>query len=159
MKNTLIVYTQKDVCGDVYISISAIKELDSRKSQLYISESKKKQLEEKVNSIHNELKKSKNYLSTSLGFEEIDWYTDETDMFDVPYFKIVKGEKKVDVSSYTYGSIPKDWEQVITIKFTNCKRYTAVVKAINLLGCTLTPKDRKSLVECIKMLTEFEKFF
>jgi len=120
------------------VVIRGVKELDLRKERLYINKSNEVQ---KVMNVHNQLKSSSNYVKTSLGYSEIDYY-DSCDSFDIPYFKISKGERKIKIGTYSSNDIPKAWQSELTIVL-NTKTMPLILKAISTLGYNLSDKELK----------------
>jgi hypothetical protein len=157
MEKTLNIYSQKKG-DDKFITITHSFERDERKSQLYLTKSDEESLKKKIKAIHDKLKTASTYVGIGLNFEEIDYYTSETDMYLVPYFGISKGERSVRMGYNNEGSIPKGWEETMEVAFKNCKQYGAVLKAVEALGYTLDVAEVKDLKKALKDGYEFEKF-
>jgi hypothetical protein len=135
------------------IKINSYVELDNRKSKLYVSSTRAKQ---KITRIHNSLKNRSSYSSVYLGYDQIDWY-DSCDSYEVPSFYFKKGNRTVCDCYESYNDIPKDWEEVISIRLVNCKRYGVVMECLSLLGISLSDKEERELRKCLRDNTEWEK--
>lgn len=123
----------------------------SRKSQLFVNENHfTQELEYLWKSI-----KTKKLLMANISFGEIDWYTDETDHYEVPSFLIKRGLKRAKVHSHTHWSIPKDWSFQMTFQFADMKASTPMVEVLEkTLGSKFTPKLKKEFLKAIKPLLQ-----
>lgn len=135
------------------ITISHTEELDNRKSELYVGQRQSENIQHRLKAIHDDLKANKNYKGVELGFGEIDWY-DSCDSFEVPYFVIRKGDRKVKVLEETYNDIPKDWTQETTIRFDRPKQYAIIIKALKNF-MSIDDKREKEIKKCIKANNDY----
>lgn len=127
------------------IELCSSKDMEVWKERLYFGDRQKKSYLSEVDKIHKELKTSSNYSRTRIIFQPQDHYTDETDMYSMFWFDQSKGERKPNIKEETFGSIPKAWDKEIEIRFVDCKRYSAIFKAIKLLGFNLTEQETKDI--------------
>ena len=142
---------------DKFVTVTHTEDMDMRKTTFYASESDKKRFKNEVKNIHDKVKSASTYVGTSLDFIEIDWYSSETDMYEVPYYGIKKGNRTVSEGSNMEGSIPKDWEKELKVTFKNPKQFGAVLKAVEALGYTLTSDEVKEVKKAIKNGNSFNK--
>lgn len=133
--------------NEIVMSIESDYAQSPRKQALYVNEkSFALDLERLWKSI-----KTKKLLSMSAGFGEIDWYTEYTDMYEVPYFKIKRGLKKVRILERTHGSIPKEWSFDITFRFADTSTITPLMEVVKAtLGSKLSAKAEKTLIKNIR---------
>jgi len=114
--------------------ISANTDIGGRKDFPTITQ---KTAEKRVKDIHDICKGAANYQGTSLQLEEIDWY-DSVDSFQVPCASISKGDRKVSDDSEYSNTLPKGWEQFITIRhkatIRNARPLEDAMKALGVYG-------------------------
>ena len=131
--------------GSESLQIEVAIELDCKKSQLYVSE---KRAEQKLVNVLNVAKKFSAFLGCSLYYDEIDYYDDEVDVYETPYFYYSKGKgKKKPTKSYnTHGSIPKDWQEVQTVRFKPTMTTIAPIqKTLECMGMSVSKDDLKGI--------------
>ena len=138
------------------LSISSDFSNSSRKSQLYINE---KRLAEDVASLWKSIK-TKKLLRLSVGFGEIDWYDNMTDIYEVPYSVIERGLKKAKIGFSSHGSIPKDWSVDLSMKFADTSANTPILEAVKAtLGSLFTYELERTFIKKLKpVLQKKEKY-
>lgn len=133
------------------LSISSDFTGSSRKSQLYLNE---KRLAGDVESLWKSIK-TKKLLKLSVGFGEIDYYDNMTDMYEVPYATIERGLKKARIGFSSHGSIPKDWSCDLVMRFADTSANTPIMEAVKAtLGSMFTPKLEKEFVKKLKLVLQ-----
>ena len=120
--------------NDKALTISSEQDLGGRKDYPPIHQ---KAVERQVKAIHETCKDAANYLGTSLYLEEIDYY-EAVDSFQVPAASMRKGDRKVRDNSDYSNTIPKGWDEHITIKYKattrNARPLGDALKALNVRG-------------------------
>jgi hypothetical protein len=135
---------QKD---KIVMFISSDYAQSSRKSALYVNE---KSLATNVQNLWKSIK-TKKLLAMSASFGEIDWYSDETNVYYVPNFQIKRGLKKVRVGESEHWSIPKDWSFDMSFLFADTSTITPLMEVVKAtLGSKLSAKAEKSLIKEIR---------
>ena len=124
-----------------------------RKSELYINEERFKS---DVEYLWDVLKRKSTLIqSIDVGFGEIDWYDDMTDIYEVPSFKIGTGLRKAKVYHEEHGSIPKGWSLDVTFKIKNTKTIGPLMECIK--SCIiLTTAEEKELTKKIRKVLKGE---
>jgi hypothetical protein len=69
-------------------------------------------------------------LKLRVGFGTIDWYDDETDMYETPVVYIERGLKRARYNYRNHGSIPKDWSIDLTAIFSDTTTNTAILEVV-----------------------------
>ena len=120
--------------NDQVLVISANTEIGGRKDFPNITQ---KTAESIVKKIHDLCKGAANYVGTDLQLDEIDWY-ESVDSFQVPCASISKGDRKVSDDSDHSNTLPKGWEQCITIRhkstIRNARPLEDAMKALGVYG-------------------------
>jgi len=99
--------------------------------------------------------KTKKLLKLSVGFGEIDYYDNMTDMYEVPYASIERGLKKARIGYSTHGSIPKEWSCDLAMRFADTSANTPIMEAIKkTLGSTFTPEIEKEFAKKLKKVLQ-----
>jgi hypothetical protein len=133
------------------LSISSDYSGSNRKSQLYVNE---KRLADDIESLWKSIK-TKKLLKLSVGFGEIDYYDNMTDMYEVPYASIERGLKKARIGYSTHGSIPKEWSCDLAMRFADTSANTPIMEAIKkTLGSTFTPEIEKEFAKKLKKVLQ-----
>ena len=122
-----------------------------RKSQLYVNEER---IAENVESFWKSIK-TKNLLSMSVSFSEIDWYDDMTDMYETPIIRMERGLKKARIGYRDHGSIPKDWSVDAYFTFSDTTKNTPIMEVVkSALGSNLDSYMEKELIKQLKPLLQ-----
>ncbi len=109
-------------------------------------EMRQKTAEEKVQKVHDAVKKISSYVGTSIGLDPIDYYDEGYDHYDVPGASIKKGERKAKNTSWEKTSIPKCWERTLLVSFGAVTQYTKpIVESVKAMGYTLTEAHMKAI--------------
>jgi len=88
--------------------------------------------------------KTKKLQSMFVGFDHIDWYDDEVDVYETPTASIKRGLKKAKISDRSHGSIPKDWEFELTARFSDTSTSTPIMETVKqTIGSFFTPELEK----------------
>lgn len=148
-KECLEINLSRNTDNTISIEVSSDFAFSSRKSQLYVNEDKlRHQVEQFWKSI-----KTKKLLAMRVGFDEIDWYDDEVDVYETPIIRIERGLKKAKVSERNHGSVPKDWSIDARFKFDDTTTNTPILEVLEKLLMHKFPTDAK--VKIIKDLKPF----
>jgi len=133
--------------GNIKLEISSDFSGSDRKSQLYVSEERiAKRVEDFWKST-----KTKKLLKLQVSFDEIDWYDDEVDVYETPYFNIQRGLKKVKVGHRTHGSVPKDWGVSLVCVFADTTTNTPILEVVkSAVGHLLTSDLEKQFIKQLK---------
>lgn len=125
---------------DNIVRVAVNRDLDNRKSALYINE---KRAEEGFQKVLDAVKKASTFRSLNLYYDQIDWYDDEVDVYETPTFSFVKGtgKRKPTVSAHRHGSIPKDWEEVWTLSLNDPKTIGPIETFLTEMRLTLDKKQ------------------
>lgn len=150
MNASFYVSTRINKDGTKDITVGTIKDMDCRKSQLYISEYGEKRIADEAKRLHDLFKKTSSYSNVSIGFDTIDWYDSMTNIYEVPCFNIKKGARKVTVGYDDHGDIPKDWEMVTTISFKGMTQVKPIFKALVALNISFDTKTENKIRKAIK---------
>jgi len=133
------------------LSISSDFSGSSHKGQLHLNE---KRLADDVESLWKSIK-TKKLLKLSVGFGEIDYYDNMTDMYEVPYATIERGLKKARIGYSTHGSIPKDWSCDLGMRFADTSANTPIMEALKAtLGSMFTPEIEKEFAKKLKKVLQ-----
>jgi hypothetical protein len=133
------------------LSIGSDYSQSQHKGQLYVNG---KRLAETVESFWKSIK-TKKLLYLGVGFDEIDWYDNMTDIYTTPYVHIERGLKKARISEREHGSIPKDWSFNLTAKFADTTTVTPILEVVkSALGSFLTPQMEKDFKKIMKPLLQ-----
>jgi hypothetical protein len=121
------------------------------KSQLHVDEKRMGlQLEEVWKSI-----KTKKLLRLRASFGEIDYYDDETDMYETPIVYMERGLKRARFNSRNHGSIPKDWSFDVCAVLADTTTNTAVLEVLKKSMYTKFTKDvEKEFVKKLRPLLQ-----
>lgn len=131
----------------IIVNISSDFSGSDRKSQLYVNE---KRIAESVESFWKSIK-TKNLLSMSVSFSEIDWYDDMTDVYETPIIRMERGLKKARVGYQDHGSIPKDWSVDVYFKFSDTTKNTPILEVVKgALGSFFNAEYEKKFVKELK---------
>jgi len=131
-----------------YVRLIFSKDLDNRKSQLYVNEN---YYAKKVENDYKSIKKMTTKLvKYAIGFEEVDYYDNMTDVYTVPYIYMKKGMRKAKIELEEYGSIPKDWIQNISITFEYTKQVKLFLRIINKMQGYLNAFEEKEMTKWLK---------
>lgn len=88
--------------------------------------------------------KTKKLQSMFVGFDHIDWYDDEVDVYETPTASIKRGLKKAKISDRSHGSIPKDWEFELSARFSDTSTSTPIMETVKqTIGSFFTPELQK----------------
>jgi hypothetical protein len=148
-KDCLEINLSRNTDNTISIEVSSDFAFSSRKSQLFVNEDKLRHLVEQFwKSI-----KTKKLLAMRVGFDEIDWYDDEVDVYQTPIIRIERGLKKAKVSERNHGSVPKDWSIDARFKFDDTTTNTPILEVLEKLLMHKFPTDAK--VKIIKDLKPF----
>ena len=118
------------------------------KSQLYVDDKRLAgQLEELWKSI-----KTKKLLRMHVGFSEIDYYDNMTDMYEVPSASIERGLKRARIGSSEHGAIPKDWSICLSSRIADTTTVGPIIEVCKkTLGSRLfTPAVEKAFVKKLR---------
>jgi hypothetical protein len=133
------------------LSISSDYSGSERKSQLYVNE---KRLAEVVEGFWKSIK-TKNLLSMSVSFSEIDWYDDMTDMYETPIIRMERGLKKARIGYKDHGSIPKEWSVDVYFTFSDTTKNTPILEVVKgALGSHFDADAEKKFVKSLKPLLQ-----
>jgi hypothetical protein len=153
---TRIDVEKNEIGGNIVISITDDL-ADHRKERIYINEdSLSTDLErfwDRVKRVSSKIK------SIGIGFSEIDWYDNMTNIYNVPSFGISRGKRKVTVSHYETGSIPKAWEARIVGAFKPGrvkKPYMEFVNGILFLSADKRKEVEKALGKVLGGKSQYE---
>jgi hypothetical protein len=138
------------------LSMSSEFSQTNHKGKLWVNEkSQAQKLEDLWKSI-----KTKKLLRASLGFSEVDWYDDEVDVYETPYFRIERGLKRARIGYSTHGSIPKDWDVHVSFVFADTTTNTPILEAIQkTLYSMFTPEIKKQFIKKLRpVLQKKEKY-
>lgn len=136
-----------------YVRLIFSRDLDERKSQLYVNEN---YYAKKVENDYKSIKKMTTKLvKYSIGFEEVDYYDDMTDVYTVPYIYMKKGMRKAKIELEEYGSIPKDWIENISITFEYTKQVKLFLRIINKMQGYLNAFEEKEMTKWLKSCLTF----
>jgi hypothetical protein len=127
---------------------------NNRKSQLFINEERFKQ---DVEYLWDVLKRKSTLIQEiEVGFEEIDWYDNMTDIYDVPFFKIGRGLRKAKVFHEEHGSIPKEWSLDVKFKIKATKTIKPILECIKTC-ISLSTAEEKEVTKDIRKVLKGEK--
>lgn len=152
MKNYFItdylnITVRRVVNNELTVRISSDYSCSNRKSQLYVNENT---LASDVESLWKSIK-TKKLLNLFVGFGEIDYYDNMTDVYDVPFADIKRGLKKARIGFNEHGSIPKDWNVTLHMTFADTTTKTPIIEAIKKsIGSYFTPAKEKELTKKLK---------
>jgi hypothetical protein len=149
-KNCLEIFLNKKQVGEteeIILNISSDYSRSNRKSKLYVNEKTlATQLEEFWKSIT-----TKKLIKLEIGFGEIDYYDDMTDIYETPIIYIKRGLRKAKIEHRDHGSIPKDWSFDISAIFSPVKTSPPIFEIIKkALGSYFTEEHEKALLKKIK---------
>jgi hypothetical protein len=95
--------------------------------------------------------KTKKLLRIGVGFDHIDWYISEVDIYTTPNVYIERGLKKARITAREHGSLPKDWSFNFLAKFADTTTVTPVLEVVKAaLGSLFTPKMEKEFKKVMK---------
>jgi hypothetical protein len=147
----LNIAVRRVVNNELTVSINSDYSRSSRKSQLYVNEDT---LARDVESLWKSIK-TKKLLNLFVGFGEIDYYCNMTDVYEVPFAGIKRGYKKVKIGFNQHGSIPKEWNIRLHMTFADTSTKTPIIEAIKKsLGSYFTPKLEKELTKKLKSVLQ-----
>lgn len=133
--------------GNIKLEISSDYSGSSRKSQLYVNEER---LGRAVEDFWKSIK-TKKLQKLQVSFDEIDWYDDEVDVYETPYFTIQRGLKRAKVGHRTHGSVPKDWGVTLVCIFADTTTNTPILEVVNsALRGYITTDLEKQFVKQLK---------
>ena len=122
-----------------------------RKSQLYVNENR---IAENVESFWKSIK-TKNLLSMSVSFSEIDWYDDMTDVYETPIIRMERGLKKARIGYNDHGSIPKDWSVDVYFTFSDTTKNTPILEVVkSALGSYFNSEAEKKFTKDLKAVLQ-----
>ena len=125
-----------------------------RKAQLHVNE---KRLAEMVERFWKSTK-TKKMLDISVWFGEIDWYTDEVDVYTTPMFNMKRGLKRAKITYKRHGSIPKYWSFNVGITFADTTTSTPVLEVLNKVLYNLFTKEiEKQVIKAMRPFLRKEK--
>jgi hypothetical protein len=85
--------------------------------------------------------KTKKLQSIHVGFDEVDYYDDMTDVYETPTASIKRGLKKAKIGYNEHGSIPKDWEFNFSARFSDTSTSTPIMETVKqTIGSFFTPE-------------------
>ena len=136
--------------GDIIVTCSCDYG-DLRKEQLYINDER---MASQVKDFWDRIKKESSLVQgLGVGFEEIDWYDSDVDCYEVPYFSIKKGLRKVKVSHDITGTIPKGWQLNVSVRIKATKTMKPIMAVIN--NCvSLSTSEEKALQKDIRKVLQ-----
>ena len=141
-ENKLILTISSDWAGDCH------------KSQLHVDEKRLGlQLEEVWKSI-----KTKKLLKLKASFGEIDWYDDETDMYETPIVFMERGLKRARFDSRNHGSIPKDWSFDVLAVFADTTTNSAILETLRkVMYSKFTKEIEKKFIKELRPVLQKKK--
>ena len=102
--------------------------------------------------------KTKKLQSLHVGFGEIDWYDDMTDMYSTPTAYMKRGKRIAEVSSREHGSIPKDWSIHLSARILDTTTINPVLEVVkNAIGFTLYKQMEKQLIKTLRPVLQKKK--
>jgi hypothetical protein len=148
-KDCLQINLGRNSDNTISVEVSSDYAYSSRKSQLYANSDKlRNEVEQFWKSI-----KTKKLLSMRVGFDEIDWYDDEVDVYQTPIIRIERGLKRAKLSERNHGSVPKDWSIDARFKFDDTTTNTPILEVLEKLLVHKFPTQAK--IKIIKDLKPF----
>ena len=140
--------------NQIHLRISSDFSRSNHKGRLYVDG---KRLATEVENLWKSIK-TKKLLKMGVGFGEIDWYDNMTDIYTTPVVKIERGQKKARVFENEHGSIPKDWSIDLTAKFADTTTNTPIMEVVKTtLGSYFTPKLEKDFKKALKPVLQKAK--
>jgi hypothetical protein len=127
---------------------------DLRKEQFYLNE---KNFAVQVQSLWDQLKKASTLIQgLVVHFEEIDWYDSDVDCYDVPYFSIKRGLRKVKIGHDRTGTVPKAWQLHVVVTIKDTRTIKPIMAVID--NCMrLSTKEEKDLQKEIRKVLKGEE--
>jgi len=148
--NCLSVYLNRRSTG-ISISISSDYSGSCRKSPLHVNE---KRLAEEIEHYWKSIK-TKKMLSMSVGFGEIDWYDNLTNIYTTPFVTIERGLRKAKIREHDHGSIPKEWSFEFNAFISDTTTINPILEIVKgAIGSYLTPELEKSFVKQTRLLLQ-----
>lgn len=148
-KDCLQINLGRNSDNTISVEVSSDYAYSIRKSQLYANSDKlRNEVEQFWKSI-----KTKKLLSMRVGFDEIDWYDDEVDVYQTPIIRIERGLKRAKLSERNHGSVPKDWSIDARFKFDDTTTNTPILEVLEKLLVHKFPTQAK--IKIIKDLKPF----
>jgi len=132
---------------NIVLHISSDYSKESHKSQLCVDEGR---LATEVERFWKSIK-TKKLLSMNVGFGEIDWYDDETDMYETPSISIKRGLKRAKIGYVNHGSIPKDWSFEFACVFADTTTISPILEVVkSALGSHFSAKAEKEFTKAVR---------
>ena len=154
-KECLEVSLERDRENNLRLSISSdFGNSRYRKQQLYACG---KKLATAVEEMWKAIK-SKKLQSLHVGFGEVDWYDNMTDMYDTPTAYIKRGKRKAEIGSREHGSIPKDWSINLSARILDTTTINPILDVIKkALGYSVFKENEKLLVSKLRPVLQKKK--
>jgi hypothetical protein len=97
-------------------------------------------------------------LKLKASFGTIDWYDDETDMYETPIVFMERGLKRARFDSRTHGSIPKGWSFDVLAVFNDTTTNTAILETIRkVLYTKFTKEIEKKFIKSLRPVLQKKK--
>jgi hypothetical protein len=145
--HSIQINVSRDNDNSLRLSVGSDYSQSNHKGRLYVNG---KTLAETVERTWKSIK-TKKLLKLGVGFGEIDWYDDHTDIYTTPYVHIERGLKKARVEQSEHGSIPKDWTFDLNAKIADTTTVTPILEVVkSALGSYFTPKMEKEFKKVMK---------
>ena len=147
-KETLMVNVSKSE-NNVHVRISSDYAQSNHKGRLYVNPTN---LERDVKVIWDIAKGSTTKINgLSAYFGEIDYYDNMTDVYYTPTVRFTKGKRVSQMGEREHGSIPKDWEFVLSATFSPLKSSTPIIQFVTeAIGRFMSKEDIARLTKDVK---------
>lgn len=157
VQNGLHIGINRDSDGNtIFLDITSEYSRSNHKGQLWVNS---KNLAEQVESLWKSIK-TKKLTRLVVGFDEIDWYDDMTDIYYTPLIKIERGLKKAKQLEREHGSIPKDWSIYLRAVISDTTTKTPILEVIKkTLGSYFTPALEKEFLKKLKPVLQKKKSY
>jgi hypothetical protein len=127
-----------------------------RKQQLHVCE---KRLATAVEDLWKAVK-SKKLQSVHVGFGEIDYYDNMTDIYHTPTAYIKRGKRKAENGWREHGSIPKDWSINLHARILDTTTIGPVMQVIqNAIGFSKFKPIEKQLTKTMRPVLQKKKAY
>jgi hypothetical protein len=95
-----------------------------------------------------------------VGFGEIDYYDNMTDMYCTPVASIKRGKRKAEIDYCDHGAIPKDWSINLSAVILNTTTINPILEVIeSAIGLSKFKIMEKELIKKLRPVLQKKKTY